>query len=104
MSGRGKSVAVFLDSAGKITRIPTPSRTRIPVLAYLAGKFEEDRIYDEKEVNRIIDAWHTFGDYFILRRLLIDYNFLARTPNGAEYWVVKIPIQKVKEADDLGPT
>lgn len=83
------NISIFLDKAGKIVRIPALNRTRIPVLAYLAGKFEEGRIYNEKEVNEIINAWHTFGDYFILRRLLIDYKFLERTPDGAKYWVVK---------------
>ncbi len=83
------NISVFLDDAGKIVQIPVPNRTKIPVLAYLASKFEEDRIYSEKEVNGIIDAWHTFGDYFILRRLLIDYKFLDRTPSGAKYWVIK---------------
>ncbi len=78
-----------MDEAGKIVQIPVPNRTKIPVLAYLAGKFEKERIYSEKEVNGIINAWHTFGDYFILRRLLIDYKFLDRTPDGARYWVVK---------------
>ncbi|KJS83828.1 MAG: hypothetical protein JM58_11905 [Peptococcaceae bacterium BICA1-8] len=83
------NISVFLDDAGKIVQIPVPNRTKIPVLAYLASKFEEDRIYSEKEVNEIIDGWHTFGDYFILRRLLIDYKFLGRTPNGAQYWIIK---------------
>ena len=66
-----------------------PNRTRIPVLRYLAGKFEEDLVYSQKEVNSIINEWHNFGDYFILRRLLIDYGFLARTADGSRYWVVK---------------
>lgn len=91
------NISVFLDDAGKIKQIPAPNRTKIPVLAYLAGKFEEDRIYSEKEVNGIIDAWHTFGDYFILRRLLIDYNFLERTLDGAKYWVAKIEDKKLGE-------
>lgn len=68
-------------------QIPS-ARTRIPVLKYLAGKFEEGRIYTEKEINAIINEWHTFGDYFILRRLLVDHGLLGRTANGAEYWVV----------------
>lgn len=90
MSRRKKTnISVFLDEAGKIKRIPAPNRTKIPVLVYLAGKFEVGRIYSEKEVNAVIDAWHTFGDYFILRRLLVDYNFLARTPDGAKYWVAR---------------
>lgn len=96
MSKRNKkiNITVFLDDDGRIAQIPVPNRTKIPVLAYLAGKFEGDRVYSEKEVNAVIDEWHTFGDYFILRRLLVDYNFLGRTPDGAEYWVVK------KEEDD----
>jgi hypothetical protein len=83
------NISVFLDDTGKIVQIPTPNRTKIPVLTYLATKFEEDRTYSEKEVNCMIDAWHTFGDYFILRRLLVDYKLLQRTPNGETYWVVK---------------
>lgn len=91
------NISVFLDDAGKIMQVPAPNRTKIPVLAYLAGKFEEDRIYSEKEINGIIDAWHTFGDYFILRRLLIDYKFLERTLDGAKYWVAKKEDQKSGE-------
>ena len=83
------SISAFLDDAGRIVRIPAPNRTKIPTLGYLAGKFEEGRMYCEKEVNGIINEWHTFGDYFILRRLLVDYRFLERTPDGASYWVIK---------------
>jgi hypothetical protein len=83
------NISPFLDNAGKIAQFPIPNRTKIPILAYLAGKFEEEMVYNEKEVNRIIEAWHTFGDYFMLRRLLIDYKFLERTPDGAKYWVIK---------------
>ena len=81
-----KKIAVFLDGDGKITRIPVPNRTKIRSLAYLADKFEENRDYTEREVNSIIAAWHTFNDYFILRRLLVDYGFLNRVPDGSRYW------------------
>ncbi len=90
---RNTNIAVFLDINGKIKQLPVPNRTKIPVLQYLCTKFETGRTYSEKEVNRIIDAWHTFGDYFILRRSLIDYGFLARTANGAQYWVVMEELQ-----------
>ena len=92
------NLSAFLDDAGRITRIPSPNRTKLPTLAYLAGKFEEDRIYSEKEINGIINEWHTFEDYFILRRLLVDYGFLSRTPDGARYWVVKA--REGKEGDN----
>jgi len=88
-SKRNDNIAVFLDDFGRIVRIPVPNRTKIPVLAYLAEKFDKERMYNEKEVNCLINEWHTFGDYFILRRLLIDYKFLERTANGSTYWVIK---------------
>lgn len=88
-------IAFFIDDAGKIAQIPVPNRTKIPVLAYLVSKFEEDRFYNEKEVNEIINAWHSFGDYFVLRRSLIDYKFLDRTPDGSRYWVLKKENEKV---------
>lgn len=88
-SNKKVNISAFLDESGKIIQLPMPNRTKLPVLAHLAGKFEEGRTYSEKEVNGIIDRWHTFGDYFILRRLLVDHNFLQRTPNGEKYWVVK---------------
>ena len=84
--GKNTDIAVFLDGEGKIRQLPAPVRTKRPVLAYLAGKFETGRLYSEKEINARIDAWHTFGDYFILRRLLVDYGFMARKADGSAYW------------------
>ncbi|MFZ7132308.1 MAG: DUF2087 domain-containing protein [Eubacteriales bacterium] len=57
------------------------------VLLHLRDKFEEDKVYSEKQINSLINKWHIFGDYFILRRLLIDYKFLCRTTDGGKYWV-----------------
>ncbi|MPN52919.1 hypothetical protein SDC9_200582 [bioreactor metagenome] len=85
---KNADIGVFLDGDGKIKQLPEPLRTRRPVLAYLAGKFEPGRIYAEKEVNAVIDVWHTFGDYFILRRLLVDGGYMARRPDGSAYWLL----------------
>lgn len=87
---KGTDIAVFLSENGRIKQLPAPARTKLPVLSYLAGKFEADRMYSEKEVNAVIDAWHTFGDYFILRRLLVDHGFMARKPDGSAYWLLDI--------------
>lgn len=86
---RNTDITVFLDGDGRIRQWPAHNRTRIPVLRYLCGKFEKNRIYTEKEVNKVIERWHTFGDYFLLRRSLIDYRFMARKPDGSQYWVVE---------------
>ncbi|MEA4973050.1 MAG: DUF2087 domain-containing protein [Candidatus Metalachnospira sp.] len=76
----------FLDDSGKIMQLPQKQRTRIAVLSYLAEKFEENRDYTEKEVNAICDEWHTFGDYFVLRRELVDNGLIFREATGSRYW------------------
>lgn len=76
----------FLDSAGKITQLPQKQKVKRPVLEYLAAKFEPDRIYSEREVNEICSQWHTFGDYFLMRRELVDYGLLCRERDGSHYW------------------
>jgi hypothetical protein len=81
-----RTIEMFLDDEGKIKKLPSKGETRRAVLAYLATKFSPDRDYNEKEVNAIIDVWHTFGDYFLLRRELIDHQFLSRTRDCARYW------------------
>jgi predicted N-acetyltransferase YhbS/uncharacterized protein YdhG (YjbR/CyaY superfamily) len=76
----------FLNSEGRLSVLPAKKGKRLAVLAYLALKFELERDYTEKEVNALCDAWHTFGDYFIVRRELIEAGFLHRVPDGSRYW------------------
>ena len=56
------------------------------VLNYVIRAFVGDRIYTEKEVNKILGGFH--ADFVSLRRYLVDYQLLRRTKNGAEYWRV----------------
>lgn len=76
----------FLDERGRIVRLPQKQKVRVAILGYLAEKFEAGRDYTEKEINVICDAWHTFGDYFLLRRELVDQGLLCREANGSRYW------------------
>ncbi len=76
----------FLDEEGKLKRFPSKQSVRALVYEYLAGKFECGRDYTEKEVNGILTSWHTFDDYFVLRRGLIDSGWMQRLPNGSKYW------------------
>ncbi|TAH35386.1 DUF2087 domain-containing protein [Candidatus Saccharibacteria bacterium] len=59
------------------------------VLAYLAGKFERDRMYTEREVNQVLNQWRTYGDWATVRRALVDHGFLIRDRNGTNYQVPK---------------
>lgn len=76
----------FLDSSGKIVQLPQKQSFRVATLQYLSEKFENNREYTEKEVNEICEEWHTFGDYFLLRRELVDNGLLFRESNGSRYW------------------
>ncbi|MDT8717114.1 DUF2087 domain-containing protein [Clostridium sp. 19966] len=80
------SVNNYLDKEGKIKVWPSKHDSRLLVLEYLADKFQYNHFYSEKEVNNIIENYHTFEDYFLLRRELIESKLLSRTRNGAKYW------------------
>lgn len=76
----------FLDASGRITQLPQMAIPRAAVLGYLAEKFETGGTYTEKAVNAVCMQWHTFNDYFILRRALVDSGLLCRKPDGSRYW------------------
>lgn len=77
----------FLDSEKKLKVFPAKRKMKGYALGYLAGKFESDVQYAEKEVNEILNRWHTFGDAATLRRELYDARFLNREANGSVYWL-----------------
>ena len=79
-------ISQFLNETGKIQKLPRKQAARYAVLAYLVGHFEKDRIYEEWEVNAVCGEWHTFGDYFLLRRELVESGLLCRKRDGSAYW------------------
>ena len=79
-------VARFVDTEGRVCQLPMKRDKRCLVLAYLAEKFDFGRDYTEKEVNALLTEWHTFDDFFLLRRELVDSGLLARERNGSRYW------------------
>lgn len=79
----------FLDDSGKIVQLSKNQKKRYELLEYLADKFEFDCKYTEQDVNEICNKWHTFGDYFVLRRELVDNGLLCREQDGSRYWKAK---------------
>lgn len=76
----------YINAQGQITQWPARQQLKYAVLSYMAMQFEPQRNYTEREVNEILQQRHTFNDYFILRRSLIEGGWLMRTRNGAQYW------------------
>lgn len=82
---RVKSLQNFLDENGRLLRFPAKQAMQQEALAYLAGKFRPGVTYTEREVNDLLNAWHTFRDPATLRRELYDHRFLNRDPYGTAY-------------------
>lgn len=77
----------FLDDDGKLYQYPSKHRYKNLALLYLASKFEPNKRYTEKQVNELLKMWHTFNDFFMLRRDLCDRHILGRERNGSFYWL-----------------
>ncbi len=77
----------YLDSENRVRQWPSKRQNKEKICEYLSTKFIADVMYSEKEVNEILNQWHTFSDYFILRRELIDRGWLKRHRDGSAYWL-----------------
>ena len=98
------NIEPFVNSKGQLTKLPQKQKVRQALLFYLAGKFEPERIYTEREINTVCEEWHTFGDYFLLRRELVEHGLLGRKRDGSEYWRVPIlPTDEGMQADTAAP-
>ncbi len=75
----------FLDVRGRLTAYPSKRKMKLYALFYLSEKFQQGVCYTEKEVNALLNEWHTFGDPATLRRELYNHRFLNRDSYGKEY-------------------
>jgi ArsR family transcriptional regulator len=79
---------------GRLTVMPAKRKSRLLVLAIVAGCFDEERIYSENEVNQMLQRFH--DDFCYLRRELVDEGFLERSRSGLEY-------RKAAQLDESSP-
>lgn len=76
----------FPDGTGdKLDHFPPKEKIRLLIISEIAKNFAPGTIYKEKEVNEIIKK--NYDDYALIRRYLIDYDFLDRKPDGSQYWI-----------------
>lgn len=72
----------WLTEDGRLKAIPTQRTRRLPILDFLASKFEPGKTYPEGRVNLILGEFHS--DTAALRRHLVDEEFLER--RDGFYW------------------
>ncbi|MBD3221290.1 DUF2087 domain-containing protein [bacterium] len=70
---------------GPLASFPSKEKRKVAVLVHLRRRFDPARRYTQKEVDAILAT--ASGDTSTLRRFMVDYGFLGRTRDGAEYWV-----------------
>jgi hypothetical protein len=78
-------VSRFLNESDQVKIWPKKHANKNLVLEYLIEKFDSEKVYSEKEVNEILNKWHTFQDWPLLRRSLVDAGLLKRDIQGYEY-------------------
>lgn len=75
----------FLNETGQVVQWPAKFSAQELVLDYLTDKFALKTTYTEREANDILRQWHTFEDWAILRRSLVESGRLQRNRDGTEY-------------------
>ncbi len=78
----------YLNEEGKFDRFPgkKQKKKQAAMLQALAQKFEFGKKYSEKEVNEILNQYHSFNDPATLRRLMFGNKLINRTLDGRSYW------------------
>lgn len=79
-----KQVSSYIKSDGSLKMIPSQKKKIKILLDYVIAAFELDKYYSEKEVNAILAKYNP--DTAVLRRYLIDYQYLDRERDGSRYW------------------
>jgi hypothetical protein len=72
----------WITEDGRLKGIPAQRSKRMPILDFLAGRFEPGTIYSESRVNLILGEFH--HDTAAWRRHLVDEEFLER--RDGFYW------------------
>ena len=75
----------FIDETGRLGQWPARQKVQRMAVAWIARRFEAGREYREREVNELIMDGHTFADWALLRRSLIDWGFMNRESDGSRY-------------------
>ncbi|MBT1156320.1 DUF2087 domain-containing protein [Aminobacter anthyllidis] len=80
-------MTALITDDGIVTRWPAKAADRVVVLDFLAARFERGLDYAEREVNDILKRHHSFGDWALLRRELVETGRFRRDAVAGLYWL-----------------
>ncbi len=73
------------DPRGVLVRWPHKHSVQRLALWVLWTHFDAGRVYSERQVNSLLNAWHAYGDHATLRRELVGMKLLTRKSDCSEY-------------------
>ena len=102
---RVERVARHFDVTGSLVRWPAKAGERVLCLWHFWSKIPASVVHAEKQINKILNEHHGFGDHALLRRELYDNQLVTRTPDGREYRRLerRPPVDAVALIRHLGP-
>lgn len=71
----------------RVTKVPAKEKKKYILLAEFITRFEQRKIYTEKEINTELLNVYPTGEYVEQRRYLITFNFFKRSSDGNQYWL-----------------
>ncbi|MCM3512186.1 MAG: hypothetical protein PWR19_667 [Carnobacterium sp.] len=84
--GKESVVTNFMKN-NKVTKVPAKEKKKYILLAEFITRFEQGKIYTEKEINAELLKVYPTGEYVEQRRYLITFNFFKRSSDGNQYWL-----------------
>jgi hypothetical protein len=99
LSAHARKALEHFDAAGRLVRWPLKFSVQRLAIWVLWTRFDARRVYTEAEVNRILQAWHTWGDHATLRRELINHRLMTRESDCSAYR--KLPLRPDAEVRAL---
>lgn len=75
----------FLDENKKLKKMPRRRGKMLYALLYLVDRFDAHVTYCERQVNDVLNEWHTFYDCALLRRMLFEEGLFDRQLDGGNY-------------------
>jgi hypothetical protein len=95
LSPHAEKALTQFDADGRLHKWPYKFAVQRIAMWGLWMRFDATKRYTEKDVNSVLNAWHTYGDHATLRRELVNMNLLARKSDCSKYW--KVPQQPSDE-------
>lgn len=72
-----------------LNKMPVKEKRKYIVICMVLHFIDPRRHYHERELNEILKP--IVDDYVMIRRYMIDYQMMDRTPDGKDYWMIIDP-------------